>query len=168
MAHAPSSPVPALTRAERIRQVANWVNLTTPLGLAVARLGRADVRRYRSGLYLAEGYRLKFPVAGAFTVGNVIVFSDDVDLLLALFPELIEHEESHTWQYAWTLGLPFFPLYALGMAWSWVRTGDRAAANFFERRAGLESGGYLPAEKRPLRDAARDLTRAVRSLRRQG
>ena len=28
------------------------------------------------------------------------------------------------------------------MGWSWLRTGDRASRNFFERQAGLADGGY--------------------------
>ena len=59
-------------------------------------------------------------------------------------PELLAHEERHAWQYVACLGLPFLPLYAAAMAWSQLRTGDRASRNVFERHAGLDAGGYLP------------------------
>jgi hypothetical protein len=36
------------------------------------------------------------------------------------------------------------------MGWSWIRTGDRAARNVFERAAGLSDGGYLDVPLRPL------------------
>ena len=61
-----------LTSAQRIRAVANAVNLSTPLGLAVSAIGRARVRRGPRGLILAEHYVLPFPKAGAFTLGNVV------------------------------------------------------------------------------------------------
>jgi hypothetical protein len=56
---------------------------------------------------------------------------------------LLGHEEKHCSQYACCLGLPFLPLYFLAAAWSQLRTGNPATANFFERRAGLEAGGYI-------------------------
>jgi hypothetical protein len=39
----------------------------------------------------------------------------------------------------------------LAAAWSWVRTGDPASRNLFERAAGLADGGY---RERPLRRRA--------------
>src|SRR6187200_1884408 len=58
-----------------VRLVGNFANLTTPLGLAVAGMGGATIKRGPRGLFLGEGYRFGFPVAGAFTVGNVITTS---------------------------------------------------------------------------------------------
>lgn len=154
-ANGPAAP----TRLERVRQVANAVNLSTPFGLAVATLGRSRVRRGPRGLVLADGYRLSFPVAGAFTVGNVIITSGDWNELSRRRPRLLAHEERHSCQYAYCLGLPYLPLYALCLAWSWLRTGDRAAANVFERRAGLADGGYREYPSRPLGPVLRGLFR---------
>ena len=81
-------------------------------------------------------------MAGAFTVGNVSTTGADWDAMLTSCPTLLTHEERHTWQYLYCLGLPFYPAYAICMGWSWLRTGDRAARNFFERHAGLADGGY--------------------------
>ncbi|OYO24475.1 hypothetical protein CGZ93_03555 [Enemella dayhoffiae] len=128
--------------------MSNWVNLSTPLGLLVARIGGAGVRVGPEGLVLAEGYRFGFPVAGAFTVGNVVITAGDFDSLLRANPELLEHESRHAWQYAACLGVPFLPLYAVAAAWSFATTGDWASDNPFERAAGLLSGGY---EKQPRR-----------------
>lgn len=125
-----------------LRLVGNTVNLSTPLGLGVAVLGRARLRRGPRGLVLADRYRLGFPIASAFTVGNVLLTADDWSALSRRRPQLLTHEEGHTWQYLYCLGLPFFPLYGLSLVWSWLRTGDRAQGNFFERQAGLTSGGY--------------------------
>lgn len=126
----------------RFRQIANWANLSTPLGLALARVGGAEVRAADRHVLIASGYRPGFPVAGAFTVGSVIITRYDHAWLTSR-PELLGHEEQHSWQYVACLGLPFLPLYAAAMAWSRLRAGDRASRNLFERSAGLEPGGYL-------------------------
>lgn len=124
----------------QLRRAGNLINLSTPLGLLAARIGRAQVRRGPRGLLLAEGYRIRFPFAMAFTVGNVLIHrSTWADAP----PPLLEHEEAHSWQWLYCLGLPFLPAYTICMGWSMLRTGDRATGNFFERQAGLESGGYV-------------------------
>jgi hypothetical protein len=132
------------------RFVGNFVNLTTLLGLLVAVIGRAKIRRGPRGLFLGEGYRLKFPVAGAFTIGNVVTTGSSFEDQLSRLPELLRHEERHTWQYLYCIGLPYYLAYVLCMGWSVLRTGDRAARNFFERQAGLAIGGYPELPTRPI------------------
>lgn len=131
-----------LTWPYRVKAVANLVTLSTPFGLAVAAIGRARRRPGPRGLVLAEHYRLPFPIATAFTVGNVLITGSDWDTLRAGNPDLLLHEERHSWQWMACLGLPFLPLYVAAMGWSVLRTGDRASANPFEVDAGLERGGY--------------------------
>ena len=150
------------SRADRLRHLLNWVNLSTPLGLGVAAAGGARVRRGPSRCYLADHYRWSFPVAGAFTVGDVVISRHDLDALRALRPGLLDHELAHSRQWAACLGLPFLPLYLASMGWSWLRTGDRAARSVFERRAGLERGGYVDVPTRPVGPV---LAQGVRSLR---
>ena len=135
----------SLSRAQRVRRLANLVNLSTPLGLLIATAGRARRRPGPGGLTLAEGYTIPFPPAGAFTVGNVVISPQRFDELIGRNPTVIEHEDVHAWQYVWCGGLPFLPLYALAAGWSWLRTGDVASGNVFERTAGLERGGYREA-----------------------
>lgn len=135
----------ALRPAHRIRAVVNLLNLSSVLGLVAARIGRARVGPGPKGLLLAEGYALKFPRAGAFTVGNVVLTSGNFDALATLQTEVMDHENAHAWQYLLCGGLPFLPLYALAAGWSWLRTGDVASANLFERNAGLIRGGYHEA-----------------------
>ncbi|MGJ3508817.1 hypothetical protein [Enemella sp. A6] len=106
---------------------------------------------------------MKFPIAGAFTIGNVVITAHRFDeQRLRRHPGLIEHEEKHSWQWLWCLGLPFLPLYLLAMAWSWLRTGDRASHNVFEVRAGLRSGGYQRREARNPISAARAALQTLR------
>ncbi len=156
---AKSSPETAL---QWLRFVGNFANLSTPAGLLVVALGRASIRRGPRGLFVAENYRLKFPVAGAFTIGNVIITGARWDDLERRFPQLFEHEEAHSWQYLYCLGLPYYLAYSACMGWSMLRTGDRAAANFFERRAGLIQGGYAQLPTRPLLEGVRSLLHASR------
>ena len=128
--------------AYRARQVVNALNLSTLLGLAVARASGATLGRGPDGLVLATGARGSFPRADAFTVGNVVVLRTATPST-----ELLRHETAHATQWAWCVVL-FLPLYLLAAGWSYARTGDHWSRNAFERRAGLAAGGYV---ERPLR-----------------
>lgn len=125
----------------RLRSAVNWLTLATPGGLALARLAHCHIARGPRGLWFATGYRPAFPRAAAFTVGSVIFLRT-----AAVRPgPLLEHEERHTSQWAWCLGLLGFPaLYAAATLLSWAVAGDRYSGNPFEVRAGLTSGGYPP------------------------
>ncbi|MDO5752149.1 hypothetical protein [Arthrobacter sp.] len=127
--------------SQRIRAVANAVNLSTATGLLLATLSRTRVEKGPQGLLLGINYKPTLPFAGAFTVGNVVFYRADREFIDSR-PELLEHEAGHASQYVWCLGLPFFPLYAACAAWSLWRTGDPGSRNFFERNAGLQRGGY--------------------------
>lgn len=163
--HPGLAPTPAeeTTRANRLRRLANWINLSTPLGLALARAGGAHVRPGPMLLHLAEGYRWRFPTGSAFTVGDVVLTRYRFEDLLARHPAMLQHEEAHSRQWMACLGLPFLPLYVASMGWSWVRTGDRAARSVFERRAGLAEGGYRDVPVRPIGQTLAAATHAVRS-----
>ncbi|MET3923265.1 hypothetical protein [Arthrobacter sp. UYEF20] len=130
-----------MTSGQRLRQIANVLNASTPLGLLLAACARASVRRGPRGLLIATGYRWRLPFAGAFTVGNVVLFRAGPDEALGN-QVLLGHEERHSTQYAWCLGVPFLPLYFLAAGWSRWRTGNPASRNVFERHAGLRAGGY--------------------------
>lgn len=130
-----------MTSGQRLRQVANMLNGSTLLGLLIAACAGTEVRSGPRGLLIASRYGWTLPFAGAFTVGNVVLFRAGQDAARAN-PVLLGHEERHSTQYAWCLGLPFLPLYFIAAAWSLWRTGNPGSANFFERQAGLEAGGY--------------------------
>lgn len=142
----------------RLRSVANWANLSTPCGMLVARAAGCQVVGGWHGLYFALGYRPRLPAAGAFTIGNVILFRPRFADPSA-FPDLVAHEERHGTQYALCLGLPFLAFYAVAAGYSWWRTGDPASRNVFERGAGLAAGGYIERPVRPAADALRGLRR---------
>jgi hypothetical protein len=145
------------TGLQWLRFGGNFINLSTIVGLIVARIGHATIKRGPRGLLLGEGYRLKFPIAGAFTIGNVVTTTSTWDQMLNAYPHLIKHEEGHTWQYLYCLGLPYYIPYVIFMGWSVLRTGDRAARNFFERQAGLAIGGYTDYPVRPIGQGIRDI-----------
>lgn len=159
-----STPAAKVTPAHWVRAVGNAVNLSTVLGLAVAAAGRASLRRGPQALVVAEDYRLPLPRAGAFTVGNVVLVPHGPLSAVELRqPGTLAHEAAHSWQYFWCLGLPFLPLYAVASGWSWLRRGDPASGNWFERNAGLARGGYAerPVTNAGLRRIARALHRAA-------
>jgi hypothetical protein len=125
----------------RVRTVANWVNLSTLLGLAVAKLGGATITRRGRGTFLATGYRYNFPVAGAFTIGSVIDSKHDLAYLEER-PLLLRHEDRHCTQYAFCLGVVMLPFYFLFVGISYALAGDHSSYNPFERLANLSDGGY--------------------------
>jgi hypothetical protein len=133
---------------EGIRFLGNLVNGSTLIGLALAGIGGAKLSWDESGLILAGEYRFHFPRAGAFTIGCVILSTARWAELQQRRPGLLRHEGRHSWQYFCLAGVPFFPLYSLAIAYSWLRSGDLAAHNVFERWAGLELGGYREVEAR--------------------
>ena len=128
--------------AYRTRQVVNALNLSTLLGLALAKLSGAGLSRGEDGLVIATGVRRRLLSASAFTVGNVVIVAVD-----APSAELLRHEARHATQWACCV-LLFLPLYWLAAGWSYLRAGDHWSRNVFERRAGLLDGGYTEA---PLR-----------------
>jgi hypothetical protein len=163
----PTDPGTATTptrAAHRVRAIGNALNLSTVLGLALALSGRASLRRGPEALLVAEGYRLPLPKAGAFTVGGVVLVPHGLLAGVEVrTPGTLAHEAAHSWQYFWCLGLPFLPLYGLASGWSWLRRGDPASGNWFERNAGLIRGGYL---ERPVTNAGfRTIGRALRLVR---
>ncbi|MGH1561732.1 hypothetical protein [Mumia sp. DW29H23] len=141
MTTTPKVPLLPHTPWTRVRTVLNWVNLTTPLGLLVAKVGGADVRRRGRGTYVATAYRWGFPAASAFTVGSVIV-SRHGEERFARRPLLLQHEDRHCTQYAWCLGPVMLPLYVAGVGASYVVAGDHWSYNPFERLAVLSDGDY--------------------------
>lgn len=134
----------------RVKRLVNAVNGSTLLGRGVAALGRASVEPGPRGLILATGYRIGFPPAPAFTVGNVVISRHDPQWWRE-HPRMLLHEERHSWQYAFTLGLPMIPLYLVAAGFSYLRGGDPAAHNVFERWAGLADGGYPLVSRRAQR-----------------
>ena len=136
-----------VTRAQRLRQVLNLINLSTPLGLAIARAAGTRLVKGPDGLLLAYGYGLAIPRNSAFTVGNVVLLRGD-ESVFERRPTLLAHEARHASQYAVCIGPVMWPLYGLACGWSWARTGDPASRNIFERWAGLADGGY---QERPPR-----------------
>lgn len=131
----------------RVIATVNWLNLTTVSGLAVARVSRCSIS-HRDRCFYAVGYRPRFPLAGAFTIGSVVIARTPLD------ERVWQHELGHVRQYAWC-GPMFVPLYGFAAAWSWVRTGDWWSRNIFERRAGLAAGGYVQRPARSLRKSRR-------------
>lgn len=138
----------------RVRQIVNMANLSTPLGLLLARLSGDGLRPGPYGLLISTGYRLPLPIAPAFTVGNVVLLRGDGGVLERR-PTLLVHEARHATQYACCFGPVMIVLYLLGAGVSLALCGDHSSYNPFERLANLEDGGYAKRPIRRLRRAAR-------------
>jgi hypothetical protein len=149
-----------MTTWQRVKLVGNFLNLSTVAGVFVGVLGRAKFSRGPRGLFFATGYKLGFPIAGAFTIGNVVLSKHE----RAYFDNeaLLRHEERHSWQYFCLIGLPMLPLYVVGVVVSFLLTGDPASRNPFERLADLKEGGYV---ERPIQPIGKTVTQAFSVLR---
>jgi hypothetical protein len=134
----------------RVRTVLNWINLSTPLGLAIAKFGGATITRRGRGTYLATGYRYNFPVASAFTIGSVIDSKHDLEYF-ADRQVLLQHEDRHCTQYAFVLGVVMLPFYFLCVGISYALAGDHSSYNPFERLANLADGNYPPPMTRRMK-----------------
>jgi len=149
-----------MTGWQWVKVVGNFLNLSSLVGVLVGVIGRARFSRGPRGLFFANGYKIRFPVAGAFTIGNVVLskharsYFDDA--------ALVRHEERHSWQYFCLIGLPLFPLYVVGVVVSFLLTGDPASRNPFERLANLKDGGYV---ERPIQPIGQTVTQAFSGLR---
>jgi hypothetical protein len=143
-----------------VKLVGNFLNLSTVAGAAVGVIGRASFSRGPRGLVFANGYKLRFPVAGAFTIGNVVLSKHE----RSYFDNaaLVRHEERHSWQYFWLIGLPMLPFYGVAVVISFLLTGDPASRNLFERLADLKEGGYV---ERPIQPIGKTVTQAFTGLR---
>jgi hypothetical protein len=140
---------PPLRRWPLARSVLTAANGTTLVGLGVAVLTGAKLRRGRHGILVAEGYRRKVPPATCFTVGSVIITRRSAEWLLhESRADLLAHESRHAGQYA-VLGPLFWPAYWAASGYSWLMTGSFGSHNVFERHAGLDKGGYAVAPLRP-------------------
>ena len=139
------------------RTVLTAANGTTAVGVLVALLSGARLKRGRDGVLIAEGYRRRIPPATCFTVGSVIMTRRSADWLLHEDrARLLRHESQHAAQYA-VFGPLFWPAYWLSCGYSYLTTGSYGVRNAFERRAGLADGGY--PQELPLRPWAARLTR---------
>jgi hypothetical protein len=138
-----------MTRWQTVKLVLNFINLSTLAGFGVGAIGRARFSHGPRGLYFGSGYKLGFPIAGAFTIGNVILTKHE-RAYLDNQPTLVRHEERHSWQFFWLLGLPMLPLYVVGVVISWLLTGTPGSRNPFEQLAGLQDGGYDVRPIQPL------------------
>src|SRR5688500_20319115 len=105
-----------MTPAQRLRQLANLLNASTPLGLLLARLSGTTTLKGPRGLIIATGCVRKLPIAGAFAVGNVIIFRSGREAALAN-PVLLGHVGRHSTQYS-CLGLPFLMRYLAAVVWA--------------------------------------------------
>lgn len=140
-----------MREADAARVRANRRNGSTALGLALARRTTDGPAPHRDGLWLAGGYRPRWPLGAAFTVGDVVLARAPRGRLVAHDledPRLLDHERRHAEQWARWRGLPFLLAYGTAALVSFVGHGDWWSGNRFEREAGLADGGYAARPRR--------------------
>jgi hypothetical protein len=147
-----------MTPAQRLRQLANLLNASTPLGLLLARLAGTTTLKGPRGLIIATGYDRKLPIAGAFAVGNVIIYRTGPEAALAN-SVLLGHEERHSTQYA-CFGLPF----PLNVTRGLKPADTRTTASLALVGGGTASDGCL-CRTRLVSNCMDTLTRSLTSIR---
>jgi hypothetical protein len=133
-----------MLRRNWFRHTLNTLTGINLFGLIVGVLSRGkpewDAER---GLLVFMSCQIRWPRAAAMTFGDIVVVRAGQWQRLADVPApLMQHEAEHARQYLFTLGLPYFPLYWIACAYSYVRTGNYWSRNAFEVKAGLQNGGY--------------------------
>jgi len=133
-----------MTRRHHVRLLINTLTGINLFGVLVGVLSRGRaVWDPRFGLLVFIGCKIPWPPAAAMTFGDIVVVRalqwqslDDIPVAL------MQHEAAHSRQYPFVLGFPYFPLYWLCCAYSYLRCRDYWSFNPFEVRAGLAEGGY--------------------------
>ena len=140
-----------MRQADAARVRANRRNGSTTIGLALARCTSDGAEPFRDGLWLAGGYRPRWPLGAAFTVGDVVLARAPREHLVSHDledPRLLDHERRHAEQWACWGGLPFLLAYGTAALTSLISHGDWWSGNRFERAAGLADGGYVARPRR--------------------
>lgn len=133
-----------MPRRQLIRHLFNTLTGITLFGLIVGVLSRGKpVWDPRFGLIVFMQCQIPWPKSAAMTFGDVVVVRHKGWRELADVPfPLMKHEAEHAWQYVFTLGLPYFPLYWSACLYSYARSRNYWQHNLFEIKAGLQNGGY--------------------------
>jgi hypothetical protein len=119
-----------------LRHNLNNINLSTLLGLTIAKFLGGKTIQLDSKLYINYGRSGKYIKYKAITIGDVILARKE------LKTSLINHELKHSIQFAY-LGILFFPIYALFSLYSYYKYSNTWQGNIFEINAGLEDGEYI-------------------------
>ena len=149
-----------MTPRRVLRHIINLCSGITLFGVLLGTLTRGRPHwNADHGLLIFHNCYLPWRWASAVTFGDVVLvlsppirWANPSDLP----PQLLAHEARHACQYAWMLGFPYFPVYWVACAYSWVVTGDHWSRNVFEVRAGLADGGYVPKMSRRTQNRALD------------
>ena len=132
------------------RQRLNRINLSTPLGLLIAKIFGGATIQLNNGIYVNYGRKGKYNNSWAITIGDVILTKTDKNCKLCqsgkhhdLSNALLRHELVHSEQYAKFGGLIFLALYLFASIKSFIIYRNRWQGNIYEIQAGLQDGGYI-------------------------
>ncbi|MEY4323057.1 MAG: hypothetical protein RL410_838 [Actinomycetota bacterium] len=135
-----------------LRQLINLLTGVTLFGILVGFISRGKPQwNSEYGLLVFFDCRIPWKLASAITFGDVVLLLTPPrrwSTFAEMPPGLLHHEMKHAQQYNFVLGFPYFPLYWLACAYSWIVSGDHWSYNVFESRAGHREGGYQKRSRR--------------------
>jgi hypothetical protein len=132
------------------RQRLNRLNLSTSLGLLIAKIIGGTTIQKENGIYLNYGRKGKYLKADAMAIGDVVLVKQVKGCKLCesgnphdLSNALLRHELKHSEQCAKFGGVIFLALYLFASIKSYIQYKNFWQGNIFEIQAGLEDGNYL-------------------------
>lgn len=128
----------------------NRLNLSTPLGLLIAKIIGGTTIHYKNKIYINYGRKGKYIKANAITIGDVILAKKAKGCKLCesgnphdLSNAILRHELKHSEQFAKFGGIIFLALYLFASIKSYIIYKNVWQGNIYEIQAGLEDGGYI-------------------------
>jgi hypothetical protein len=132
------------------RHVLNTFNLSTFLGLLIAKIIGGTTIQLDNNIYINYGRKGKYLKAKAVCIGDVLLVKQLKGCKLCeagnphdLSNELLRHELKHSEQFAKFGGLVFLALYLFASIKSFIIYKNVWQGNIYEIQAGLEDGGYI-------------------------
>ena len=132
------------------RHLINKLNLSTFLGLFLAKIFGGTTIQKENGIYLNYGRTGKYQKATIIAIGDVLLVKRDTHCKMCqqgnpydLSDSLLRHELKHSEQYAKFGGIFFILLYSIACLKSYIIYRNMWEGNIFEIQANLQDGGYI-------------------------
>jgi hypothetical protein len=132
------------------RHVLNNFNLSTFLGLLIAKIIGGTTIQLDNNIYINYGRKGKYLKAWAITIGDVVLAKKDKNCEKCksgkphdLSQRILRHELKHSEQFAKFGGVIFLALYLFASIKSFIIYKNVWQGNIYEIQAGLEDGGYV-------------------------
>jgi hypothetical protein len=132
------------------RHILNNFNLSTFLGLLIAKIIGGTTIQLDNHIYINYGRKGKYLKAWAITIGDVVLAKKDKNCDKCksgkphdLSDRILRHELKHSEQFANFGGVIFLALYLFASIKSFIIYKNVWQGNIYEIQAGLQDGGYI-------------------------